>query len=409
MIKPLKLLAGFGIELEYMIVDKATFNVKSVADELFKTVTGTTTNIVHNTRIDWSNELVTHVVEFKNNHPEKKIIPLIPYFQEQVRRANLALSEFNAVLMPTAVHPWMNPDTETRLWPHENNQIYSAYDRIFGCKGHGWSNLQSLHINISFHTDDEFKRLHSAIRFLLPLIPAISSSSPFIDGAKTKYKSNRLYHYLQNQRRIPSIIGLAVPEVIHSQAEYQKKVLEPMYKDISHWDIDGHLQEEWLNSRGAIPKFERGCIEIRLSDVQEAPFVDISIAQFWINVITQIVKGKRFDLTKADQVSTQDLRNILNLTVEKAESAVIDNKKYLALFDLTENATAKELLESLFEGLSLTIVDDLWAQTLSSLLQQGSLSTRMTQLYKEDDVKASLIEISKRLSYCLGEGIFFEA
>lgn len=404
-----KLLNAFGIELEYMVVDVESYNVKPVVDKLFLQINGEASNIVSSERIDWSNELVDHVVEFKNKRPERKIMPLIPHFQGQVKRANEALKEYGARLMPSAVHPWMNPDKETKLWPYENNEIYSAYDRIFGCKGHGWSNLQSLHINISFDGDDEFRKLHSAIRAILPLIPALSTSSPFIDGHMTAYKSNRLYHYLQNQKRIPSILGLAVPEVIHSQKEYQDKVLKPMYKDISPLDPEGDLQEEWLNSRGAIPKFERGCVEIRLSDVQEAPFVDISIAQFWLKIITQMVKAKRFDLSAFDQISTADLREILNRTVREGEDAIIEQSDYLALFDVQGNATAKDLLQNLLEGLSLTITDDPWARVISQIFDQGTLSSRMSSLYQTRYPSESLKEIAQKLCECLAQGTFFEA
>jgi hypothetical protein len=86
------------------------------------------------------------------------------------------------MLLPTGAHPLMDPFTETRLWPHEHKEIYNLYNRIFDCRGHGWSNLQSTHLNLPFSGDAEFKKLHAAIRLLLPLIPALSASTPLLDG-----------------------------------------------------------------------------------------------------------------------------------------------------------------------------------------------------------------------------------
>ena len=80
-------------------------------------------------------------------------------------------------LLPGGVHPWMDPSKETRLWPHEYNEVYRSFDRIFGCAGHGWSNLQSTHLNLPFADDDEFGRLHAAIRAILPLLPALNTVS----------------------------------------------------------------------------------------------------------------------------------------------------------------------------------------------------------------------------------------
>ena len=59
--------------------------------------------------------------------------------------------------MPGGAHPWMDPARETRLWPHEDNEIYEAFDRIFGCTGHGWSNLQCVHLNLPFDDDENLR------------------------------------------------------------------------------------------------------------------------------------------------------------------------------------------------------------------------------------------------------------
>lgn len=402
-----KLMEVFGIELEYMVTDKKTMDVLPVADKLFKKIMNETTNEVTSDRVDWSNELVNHVVEFKNNTPEPQLKDLTRFFQKEVQRANKELESFNAALMPTAMHPWMNPETETKLWPHENNEIYKSYDRIFSCKGHGWSNLQSLHINISFNTDEEFHKLHSAIRFFLPLIPAISSSSPFVEGKHMEYMSQRLFFYLQNQRRIPSIIGQAVPEVVRSYDEYQEIVLKPMYKDIAPHDPQGILQHEWLNSRGAIPKFERGCIEIRLSDVQEAPIVDLSIADFWIKTLKKMMEGSWIDLEKSESFSPKDLRPTLNDTVKKAENSVVDNLDYLSCFGINKKISAKELLQHIHSLHKYESDEVSFQNTIKKLLQSGSLSSRILKNIKTGS-KEEIFKVYDQLRYCLQEGRFFE-
>lgn len=400
-----KLLEVFGIELEYMIVDKDSLMVKPIADQIFEEINSGYTNVIENPVVDWSNELVAHVIEVKNNKPEPEIWPLLDEFKKEVRRINQELDIYNAQLMPSAMHPLMNPDIETRLWPHENNEIYSSYDRIFGCKGHGWSNLQSLHINISFDSDEEFRKLHSAIRFLLPLVPALSSSSPIVEGKLQKNSSSRLGFYLQNQRRIPSIIGKAIPELIKSKQEYQEKVLEPMYADIRPLDTLDVLQEEWLNSRGAIPKFERGCIEIRLADVQECPQIDLAIALFWVKAIKTLVNEEWIGLEKIEAISTDILREALEANVKEAESAKTVNLEYLSCFGFTEEVSAKDLLKSLFERLDYAEDEYEAKESLSHLLEIGSLSTRIKSSLQRSE---SIESIYQELCKCLAEGKFFE-
>ena len=115
-------------------------------------------------------------------------------------------------LMPTAMHPWMDPEKDLKLWPHGLRTVYETFDRIFGCKGHGWANLQSAHLNLPFAGDEEFARLHTAVRFLLPILPGLAASSPIVDGERNGILDNRLVAYRGNCARIPSITGDVVPE-----------------------------------------------------------------------------------------------------------------------------------------------------------------------------------------------------
>ena len=65
---PYNLFDRFGVELEYMIVDRETLNVRPVCDELLKTVCGRYEAEIQpdgdDSPIAWSNELALHVVEF---------------------------------------------------------------------------------------------------------------------------------------------------------------------------------------------------------------------------------------------------------------------------------------------------------------------------------------------------------
>jgi gamma-glutamyl:cysteine ligase YbdK (ATP-grasp superfamily) len=176
------LFQGYGIELEYMLVDCDTLQVKAITDELLKHELGHYASDFENGMVTWSNELVLHVVELKSSKPENNLNGLEHAFAENIARINAILSGWNTMLMPTAAHPFMNPLVETKLWPHENNEVYAIYNKIFDCRGHGWSNLQSTHLNLPFYDDEEFAKLHAAIRLILPLLPALCASSPILDG-----------------------------------------------------------------------------------------------------------------------------------------------------------------------------------------------------------------------------------
>jgi len=222
-------------------------------------------------------------MELKNSRPTANLQHLCEALQNEVRMMNSRLEPFNACLMPSGMHPWMNARLETCLWTKSDGEIYDAYHRIFDCRTPGWANLQSLHINLPFADDEEFARLHAATRLVLPILPALAASSPIANGAFTGFMDYRIEAYRNNAKIIPSITGHVIPETVSSRAEYEAMILKPMYRDIAPFDPDAILQHEWLNSRGAIARFDRNAIEIRLVDVQECSYVDIAIAAIVID------------------------------------------------------------------------------------------------------------------------------
>ncbi len=405
---PLRAFAGYGIEIEYMIVARDGLDVLPVADELLKAVAGDYVNETAQGDIAWSNELALHVIELKTNGPAPALAPLPAAFHESVGRINALLGALGGRLMPTAAHPWMDPLTQTRLWPHGYDVIYAAYDRIFGCQGHGWSNLQSVHVNLPFADDAQFARLHAAIRLVLPLLPALAASSPFLDAGATGLMDSRMEAYRHNSARIPEIAGLIVPEPVRSRAEYQRDILAPMYSAIAPWDPDGILQEEWLNSRGAIARFDRNAIEIRVLDVQECPLADIAIAAAAAAVVRALYDGRGASLEAQLAVPTEALAAVLGKTVRDAERAAIDDAALLDAFAFprTEATTAGALWAWLTREFA-PVADPALAAALEAIHAHGPLSRRLLRATGQHVERATLEPVYRTLCDCLADNRMF--
>jgi carboxylate-amine ligase len=405
------LLERIGIELEYMVVDEQTLRVAPLVDRLFDRLNGAPSDSVRGDQIDWSNEIVAHVLEFKNAEPHPpKPQDLCAPFAEQVARANKSLAEFGCKLMPTSMHPFMDPLKETHLWPLGNKDIYQSYDRIFTCSGHGWSNLQSMHINLSFASADDFHRLHSAIRLVLPLIPALAASSPIVEGKITGSACNRMLYYLENQRRIPSIAGLCIPEPIRTPEQYESEILRPMYHDIDPFDPDKLLQAEWLNSRGAIPKFEMGCIEIRISDLQEHPGADLALAEFWLTLIRHLCGRSSADVASGDRISTSSLRTLMDATIQSAEKAHLAHPDYLAVWAWPHPITgtsARDLMLFLRDRMRPHLSASSLA-AIDHILTQGTLARRILQGVGPKPSEDRLRAVYQELTLCLAEGRLYD-
>lgn len=395
-----KLLEACGLEIEYAVVDTETLAIRPIVDRVLIDPQGQISDEVEIGSSVWGNELAAHVIEVKPPAPVACPSDLNPAFTQDVRLVNERLRPHQAQLLPTGAHPFMMPAKEASLWPHHYTEIYGAYDRIFGCRTHGWTNLQSTHLNLSFGSDREFARLHSAIRLILPIIPGLCASTPILEGRLTGLCDSRLDVYINNQRKIPAIAGRIIPERVHSQQEYNDLILEPMFKAIAPLDPDGILHGEWLNSRGAIARFDRFAIEIRLIDTQECPAMDITLCELIMNAVRLLTEERFANLSKLDSWDESDLLDILMACVRDGSRTRIANRNYLALFDCTDGpATAAEIWEHIA---SLTPPGN--TSFLDLVLARGTLSERIRRRVGDTPTPESILACYKDLALCLHKG-----
>ncbi len=403
----LHLFEGYGVELEYMIVAGQNLAVLPVADRVLQAQAGALVNEVEVGPLCWSNELVQHVIELKTNGPAASLAGLAEQFQQGVAAINLLLKEQQGQLLPGAMHPWMDPQRETCLWPHGDSSIYAAYNRIFGCQGHGWSNVQSTHLNLPFQGDGEFGRLHAAIRLILPLLPALAASSPILDGRYNGLLDNRLRAYQQNQRKIPVITAALIPEPVYSRQGYQQQILQPIYQAIADYDHEAILQHEWLNSRGAIARFERDTIEIRLLDVQECPLADLAIIQLICAVLQALVAERWSSLAEQQSWDVSPLAKWLLAAIGDADRARIEDAAFLQLFGFPgQRASMGELWQHLAASLH-PATGKPEGRALEVILNQGPLARRILRATGKSPTRRQLNETYAQLSACLANGELF--
>lgn len=388
-----------GIEIEYMLVDKNSLNIQPKSDLILKELAGEQVNEIALGDIAISNELVLHVVEFKNNEPKPANAPITDHFQNTIKRIQPLLEQYNLSLMPTGAHPWMDPHTETVRWPHDNKAIYHQYDTIFDCKGHGWGNLQSMHVNLPYANDLEFAQLHNTIRLILPLLPALAASTPILDGKPTGLLDSRLHFYAQNQRQLPTISGDIIPEFIRTEQEYQRTILEPMYKEISPFDPLKILQHPWLNSRGAIPKFDQKAIEIRIIDTQECATADIAIAK----AIFEILKSwhSASDDYLHNPCDTKSLKQLFDQTLRTGFSTPVDNLTLINQWRLPQKPmSVKKVWSLLIEQISSKL-EQSHQRALEHILTHGNLSERILKTTHHKHDQHSLNQTYSQLTDCL--------
>ena len=396
----------YGIELEYMLVQRSDLKINPIVDKLLTKKNGSLTSDIENGKVEWSNELVSHVVEIKTNGPTDDLNSLDSLFSENIQEINSLLEEYDTCLLPSASHPTMDPLTETQLWPHHYSKIYALYNRIFNCKGHGWSNVQSMHINLPFFDDAEFEKLHAAVRILLPIIPGLAASSPVLDGKFTGFKDARMHFYKSNQKEIPHMTGKVIPEQVFNKKDYSEIIFKPITEAIRPYDTEKILDHHFLNSRGAISRFDRNAIEIRVIDTQENPSADIAIAAFIIEVLKLLVSEELISLEDQKSWHEDELFNLFDEVIKNAENTLITNERYLAIFDLQKDSDVKTIWKKLYELVGEKLSKN-QQDHIEFILQNGSLATRILKALRNDFSKENILKVYSRLAGCLQENRMF--
>lgn len=389
------LFEAYGVELEYMIVDRDSLAVRPIADQVL-IEDGEITSELEDGVVAWSNELALHVIELKCAQPAPTLVDWDRHFAESLGRVLERLEPLNATLLGTGMHPTMDPDSEFKKWPHEASEIYDAFDRIFDCRGHGWSNLQSMHLNLPFANDDELGRLHAAIRVILPVLPALCASSPIYGGRRQASLDARLEVYKSNAKRVPEVSGRVIPEPAFTAAEYDAQVFQPLYRAIAPHDPKGILQHEWLNARGAIVRFDRNAIEIRVMDVQEHPAADLAIASTVSAVLKRLVDADPATLRAFD---VERLRKTFDLCVRDADGAVIDDVELCRALgvDTQSRLSARELWHQLATD------SNTMTPPVEVITTQGTLARRIVNAVE----RTSIEHTYRALTRCLAEGRSF--
>jgi carboxylate-amine ligase len=268
-----------GMELEYPIVDR-DLNVASLVEPAFRVMAGRGTSDVSLGAVGFSNEIADHVFEVKTTEPVESLADAEAVLVEGIRRFGAVLRDrFDARLMPTSMHPWMDPK-KGKVWRRSGSRIYGTYERLFDLGTHGWMNVQANHLSLPMGREVEAVAMYNAAAMLIPYLPALAASSPIFEGDLQPAVDNRLAWILEHQARIPESQGLIVPEYVESLGDYRRGILAPMYAALDKLPDTGAIRHEFFNARGAVFKASSKRMEVRVLDTQECVKMDVAVNAF---------------------------------------------------------------------------------------------------------------------------------
>ncbi len=243
------------------------------------------------------------------------------------------------------------------------------------------------------------------------MLPALAASSPIADGAPTGFLDYRMECYRNHVAAVPSMMGPVIPEPVASRAEYESRILQPIYREVAPLDPDGAMQGEWLNARAAIARFDRSAIEIRVLDTQECPWADLSIAAATVALVRSLYAGEAAQREMEDPLDSQRLASQLRACARGADAALVADADYLSRLGYPESSCmAGELWQHLLET---TLFHDpqaaaAWREPLTNITSRGPLSRRILRAVGDDYRREALREVYGRLCRCLAHGVLFE-
>jgi glutathione synthase/RimK-type ligase-like ATP-grasp enzyme/gamma-glutamyl:cysteine ligase YbdK (ATP-grasp superfamily) len=366
-----------GMELEYPTVDR-DLNVVSLVEPAFRVLAGRGTSDVELGALGFSNEIADHVFEVKTTSPVRSLREAEEILYEGVQRFVAVLrDEFDARLMPTGMHPWFDP-RKGRLWSRSGGRIYRTYARLFDVGTHGWMNVQASHLNLPFGDERETMAMHTAAALLVPYLPALAASTPMHDGELRPSADSRLAWILEHQARIPESCGEIVPEYVESFADYRRSILAPMYAAVDRLPDDASaIRHEFLNARGAVFKFSRRAMEVRVLDTQECVKMDAAIAAFvraTLKHLARRVLAGRVELPP-HAVLVEDFR----ATVRDGSTARVAAPHFAAERDEKGRTDVRAVLRALLEEARKAARKDEaeYMELVGRVIETGSLSERI--------------------------------
>jgi len=312
-----------GPEHEFSIIDEK-LQPLPIVDKVIKDMHGRIVNNVDLGEFSFGKELQAHVAEFKANEPFDS--PEV--FEETMLNAVLTVLDllekrYGARLLGLGMHPSLLLN-KVKVWSHRDRQIYEALSRIFNLNQHGWLNIQSFQLNLPFKNEREAVTLYNALANVLPYLPAVAASSPIYESKIGDYVDNRLHFYLMNQNEVPSITGDIIPEYVGSFGEYEKTTILQYSQDLAKVNAPRCLlNKEWLNSRGAVIRFDRRAIEIRIMDEQECVKSDVALSCF----IRAVLRGILQQEEGFEHIPHHVLVNNLHAVIRDGLDALVQHPK----------------------------------------------------------------------------------
>ena len=378
--KDLAITEGYGLAAGYTVVERATMRPISAQ------------GLGLQLDSSWALDRWGPGMRLSTDRSEKDITAAGARLWQAVKQCNdLLLERSDAMLLPGGSYPY-TPIDERGSLSGAGEEQRSAPVR----SGQSWTSGTTL--EIPFADDPGFGRLHTAVRMVLPLLPALTASSPFSGGLRSTALSARTASRISGHPAIPQLTGSFIPELALDQADYYRIVLEPIALALADQGLSDRMDYHTVNARAAVPLFDRATLAVDLMDTQECASMDAAVAEMTAAVVQAMKNGRWVSNYLQRAWHESDLLGILNEVVTMGREAVIDNRDFLLMFGkMRESSTAGELWRHLYQQLREELSEPTRIR-IAHILDHGNLAERILRRIGDRPSPETLVSIYRELA-----------
>ena len=334
-----------GVEIELQLVDENNLNLKNVAPKVLADVDK---KFLDNIKC----ELIESMIEINTNicqnieDVEKDIIKTLMYLED-------ILKNHKALLNCTSLHPFALGKNQIVT----NNPRYKRIMKDLQIVGKRFI-TQGLHVHIGINNCEKAIQVNNALRIYLPLLLALSTSSPFFEGEDTG-----LYSYRTKLFEALPLAGM--PDYLNDWNHF-----ENLTERLQNAGIINSVKDLWWDVR---PHPGFGTVEIRVCDIPvnfkailslvaliQALVVTLEKADYYSDTHIQILQSNKWQAVRYGLEGIfVDPATIQKITMRKA----IEN-----LYTLVEPA---------FNSLGSAK----YIKTIEEILNHGTGSVKQRKLY----------------------------
>jgi carboxylate-amine ligase len=254
-----------GIEEEFAVLDAGSLDLAPRFEELRDAAASDPMLAA-----SIAGELISSEIEIRSGRGED--FAAAAAAQREHRRRLFALAaERGIALGATGTHPWADY-REQRIIDTEH------YRRVEnGLKYVAWrNNTFSLHVHVGVHGADRAVLVCDRLRPVLPLLLAVSASSPFVDGRDSGLHSARTQTFTRSFPRC------GIPEPFGGWAAYRAYI-----EFLIQTDSIVEYTQVWLSIR---PHFSFGTVEVRICDAQPTAPESEALAALIVACVAQAAR-----------------------------------------------------------------------------------------------------------------------